>query len=250
LSAGILPVLEAIKGRSGRFPSALLGAIDRSMKAQMTRGVAVVASAGLAVALAACSQTTYGTGRAAGLQTVTDFARIAAVRGEQKDIEYQPRAPIVMPPSNAAATLPPPGGTVTTTASTAAVPDNWPKDPDIEAARTKAEIAQAEADGRPIVAQLPAGLRKAPNPNNNQGEDGVTADVTTADQSADARQRLSQAKSIGKVDADGNPVRVYLSDPPPDYLKPDPEAPQDLAAAEESKSKLKWPWQWFKRDGS
>jgi len=218
----------------------------------MTKGVAVVAIAGLAVALAACSQTTYGTGRAAGLQTVTDFARIAAVRGDQKDIEYQPRAPIVVPPANAVATLPPPGGAVTATASTAAVPDNWPEDPDIEAARTKAEIAQAEADGRPIVARLPAGLRKPPNPYNNVSNDESSADITTPEQSAEMRRRLAEAKSIGKVDADGNPVRVYLSDPPPDYLKPDPEAPQDLAAAEEtkSKSKLKWPWQWFKRDGN
>src|SRR5687768_17127541 len=112
------------------------------MKIDFGAGLPVLACAALAI-LSGCAQTTYGTGRPAGLQTITDFARAGAVVGEsQEPIEFAPRAPIVAPPSGAP--LPAPGGDTTGSTALAA---NWPKDPDTQAAAVKAEIKEASANG-------------------------------------------------------------------------------------------------------
>src|SRR3954464_1494129 len=99
------------------------------------RALPVVAGATLALMLAACSQTTYGTGTSVGLQTITDIAKAASLGDKHDPIDYTPRPPVVAPPTTAS--LPPPGSAPTDTTIAA----NWPKDPEVQAATVKAQIA-------------------------------------------------------------------------------------------------------------
>src|SRR6478609_955395 len=101
------------------------------------RALPFLAGAALAVTLAACSQTTYGTGTSAGLQTITDIAKAASFGDKRDPIDFTPRPPIVAPPTTAS--LPPPGSAPTDTTVAA----NWPKDPEVQAATVKAKIADA-----------------------------------------------------------------------------------------------------------
>ena len=82
---------------------------------------------GAAMTLGACSSmTTYGTGTTAAAQTVEDISGIlslGATRSDKKQIDYEPRAPIVEPPT---ATLPPPGSDPSVNVAS----NNWPVDPD------------------------------------------------------------------------------------------------------------------------
>src|ERR1043166_4844470 len=108
------------------------------------RALPVVAGAALALTLASCSQTTYGTGTSAGLQTITDIAKAASLGDKKDPIDFTPRPPVVAPP--ATASLPPPGSGETHPAAA-----DWTKDPEVQAAPLKAQIAQAPANGRPIT---------------------------------------------------------------------------------------------------
>jgi hypothetical protein len=209
------------------------------MTVDFRAGLSLLAGAALAAALSACAQTTYGTGRTAGLQTITDFARAGALTGEaQEEIDFAPRAPIVAPPSGAP--LPPPGGSPDSTA----LASNWPKDPDVRAAAVKAEIADASAAGRRIRILPGVGASDSPPIDQNSPENFKPA---TPEQIAEYR-RLEALQNGGAKDADGNPIRVYLSDPPPEYLTPDPNAPVATTADAEgtSRPRLRWPWQWFR----
>ena len=53
---------------------------------------------------------------------------------------------------------------------------------------------------------------------------------------------MKLAKS-GSVDANGNPVRRYLTEPPADYRVPDPEAPTEITE-KKKKTGFKWPDLW------
>jgi hypothetical protein len=197
----------------------------------------LIAGAGLALVLSACAQTTYGTGRSAGLQTITDFARAGRLTGEAQDpIDFAPRAPIVAPPSGAA--LPTPGGDTTGSTALAA---NWPKDPAAEAAALKAKIAEANTTGRRIRILPVLNDGSAPPTDPNEEEKIKPA---TPEQIAEYR-RLQALQNGATTDANGNPVRVYLSDPPPGYLVPDPNAPEATTAEAATPARprlLRWPW--------
>jgi hypothetical protein len=197
-----------------------------------------LAAAGLALALAACSQTTYGTGKAAGVQTLLDFAKAGSLTGEaQAEIDFTPRPPVVPPPAGTA--LPVPGGQ-----SDPVLAANWPKDPDQQAAALKAEIAEANASGRRIKV-LPTGVSAEQTASfDTDSPDNYRA---TPEQIAEYR-RLLALQNGTTVDENGNPVRVFLSDPPPGYMVPDASAPPPTTPQEAGPRRLlKWPWQWFRR---
>jgi hypothetical protein len=239
---GFLPAFEA----TGTFDAAgrcfLTGGLVMKIDSGL-RALPLLGAAALALAVAACSQTTYGTGRSAGLQTITDFAKAASLTGDAKDpIDYSPRAPIVAPPNGAP--LPAPGaGTTTTTTALAA---NWPNDPDAQAAAIKAQIAEANESGRKI--RILPGLNTAssgPVVDQNSPENFKTTPAQIAEY-----KRLLALQNGTATDANGNPVRVFLSDPPPGYMKPDTNAPPVSTAAEDTATRprlIKWPWQWFRK---
>jgi hypothetical protein len=199
--------------------------------------VPAVAGMALALALAACSQTTYGTGTSAGLQTITDIAKAASLGDTKDPIDFTPRPPVVAPPTTAS--LPPPGsGSADST-----VAANWPKDPDVQQANVKAQVAEAQANNRPItIKQAKSTLPSAPAATIDT--DSPDNYKTTPEQQAEVK-RLLALNNSGGVDANGNPVRQYLTDPPAGYLAGDPNAPAAAAPEKKPARGLKWPWQWF-----
>ena len=192
------------------------------------RLVAVAAAGASALALAACSGMTYGTGTPPGLQTVKDVAGLSSLSGEKRDpIDYEPRPAVVVPPETAG--LPPPSNGDT------AVAANWPVDPDERYEQFRRDVAALEAEGKSLDFELPTGA--------TPGEDPY-ADLTPAQRKALIERLAKQARSSVAVDEYGNPVRRFLSDPPVEYREGDPEAPAPLAEDEQQKKK-KW-WQFWR----
>jgi hypothetical protein len=220
-----------------------------------SRGLAVAGGllgAAAVLLLSGCSgTTTYGTGVNPGTQTIKDIAGIAMIGGNKKPpIDYQPRAKIVAPPAAADAALPPPpsgNGTQTAAAGAdggAANPPNWPNDPDIAAAKFKADVAAREARGEPAPAlKLPAGSLPppAPPPTTKLSRGGLIDNTQlSAEQSQQMRKAFADAKSTMSLDASGKPVRRYLTDPPVEYRQPDPTQPTEFT---EKKKTFHWWWQ-------
>lgn len=196
----------------------------------------------LAIILSGCSGTTYGTGVSPGRQTVKDITGLVNL-GAKKDenpIEYTPRPAIVTPPS--ADTLPKPGeGTAVA---------NWPDDPDEAEKRRKAALSgpnkKSEQEllaeyGELLPQSKPVGLTSSKDPNSAEVQMRQMREVRD-----EAEQLFAKAKSgrAGAVDADGNPVRTTLTEPPAEYRLPDAAAPEEFAAAKDEK----W-WQVFRRKG-
>jgi len=192
---------------------------------------------GTALALAGCqSGMTYGTGTPPGIQTLEDLGGIAALTTPKSaPIDYKQRPNIVAPPVDAA--LPAPGGVADD-----GVPADWPNDPDLDEAKFKGMIAARQAAGLPLPKfTLPktAVADAATSP-------GVeVAGAPTAAQKAQAKKLFAEAKGTLGVDANGNPVRRYLTDPPVDYRVPDPNSTVDAnGPPPQKRSKFfKWWWQ-------
>jgi len=214
----------------------------------------VPVAAALGLTLAACSQTTYGTGKTPGAQTIEDLAGIAALGGSsaKEPIDYRARPKIVPPPPGAP--LPAPGSEPDPT-----VAANWPKDPDVEAAKFKQESAAraAQAD-RPFGKYdpkfaLPKQQQTAsrePSPTLVNAADpraASNAAHSTAEQNEQAKKLFADSRGNVAVDENGNPIRRYLTDPPTEYRAPDPDAPVEIenkpAANNKKKSAWKWPWE-------
>ena len=212
------------------------------------RRLAIAAAlTGVSLSLVGCmgGGTTYGTGKSPGAQTLEDLAGIASLGGSKKEpIDYGPRAAVVAPPPGTP--LPPPG---TDNASLAA---NWPKDPDVEAKRFKADM-QARykpGDEQPLAANDPK-FRLPPQPKSdtpdprlidpNQRHDEAAPNPPA--QIASAKKLFADARGL-PTDENGQPIRQYLTDPPLGYRQPDPTAPVEIDAnAAATKKKFKWPWQ-------
>ena len=191
--------------------------------------VRLVAIAAAGVALAGCNSMTYGTGTSPAMQTVEDLTGITAGMKSNKDaIDYSPRPKIVAPPTIAA--LPPP---VDDTAVTATA--NWPNDPDLLKAKVKADAEARAAAGKPDQIRLPPGKLVG---------GAVPGEHTLTKDEHDEMLRQMQASKGGmSVDANGNPVRKYLTDPPVEYRAPEPNAP--VVVADDGKpKKKKWKWWW------
>ncbi len=195
----------------------------------------------LAVVVGGCSGMTYGTGVSPGKQTLEDITGLVSLGSKDKQpIDYAPRPPIVAPPPTA--DLPKPGE------STTAVAD-WPKDPDEIAREKKLAAAPKNAETTTEVLADPGfRLPKSSTPTNHYPNEDPTSAKNQIFQAQQARTEAKQlfanakAGAGGAVDANGNPVRTYLTEPPADYRVPDPASPEAFAAAKNQK----W-WQIFKK---
>lgn len=209
------------------------------------------AAAGFALSLSGCggSAITYGTGKSPGVQTIEDLAGIVALSGKEKEpVDYSPRPTVVAPPSTGS--LPPPGEQQSPTAVAA----NWPKDPDEFRRKMK---AKQDADNTPMGPGLgQAQLAKDPKfslpetDTSNQPWDANRVDrghhpeeVQANVNSKEMKKLFADAKRArsGSVDANGNPVRKYLTEPPVTYREPDPTAPTEIAVNDKPKKK-KFSW--------
>lgn len=187
---------------------------------------------------------TYGTGVSPGKQTINDIAGLVNINGTKRDpIDYKPRPGIVAPPASAA--LPPPGSQAVASAS-----GDWPNDPDAAMKARKAAAAKVRTGDAKIDAQydpdVPITAQKENKINwNDPNKDGPgVREGGSAAQDAEVRKLIADAKSSVSVDANGNPVRKTLSEPPVVYRAPDPNAPTEFKAAK----KFHFPWQKMKPD--
>jgi hypothetical protein len=163
------------------------------------------------------------------MQTVEDLTGIATGgKADKAAIDYSPRPKIVAPPVVGA--LPPPVDD-----NAAATAANWPNDPDLLKAKVKADAEARAAAGKEDNIRLPAGkFAAAPLPGER---------TPTKEEMDEMRRQMAASKGGMSVDANGNPVRKYLTDPPVEYRLPDPNAP--VAVADDGKpKKKKWKWWW------
>lgn len=191
----------------------------------LVRALPAFAVGGLALTLGGCAGITYGTGVRAELQTIEDVSNIATLSAKEKEeIDYKPRGGIVVPPT---ANLPPPADEKK---KVAAAGDNWPVDQDIMARKVKNErVAKASETNATPGADPGFRLPK-----------GTTA-KTTEVSDKEGFKRLAAAKAAQSgFDANGKPIRKFLTEPPAEYREPDPSAPATLP--EEKKKKKWWPF--------
>jgi hypothetical protein len=192
----------------------------------------------LAAALGGCMGTTYGTGVSPGKQTIQDIAGLANLAGKKHEpIDYKPRPPIVAPPPTAA--LPPPGTHDVASAGA------WPQDPDeamkarkAAAAKLRTGDAKVDAQYDPDIA-IPVKHDNTIEWNDSNKDRPGQKEAGSAAQDAEVRKLMADAKSSVSVDANGNPIRKTLSEPPVVYRAPDPGAPTEFKSAK----KFHWPWQ-------
>jgi hypothetical protein len=188
---------------------------------------ALLASGGLA----GCSQmATYGTGEVPEVAMLREATGSLLIRGHKKPIDYEPRAPLVMPPSDTA--LPPPAEA----ASAASDPD-WPIDPSKQTAAVASTDPELGMHGnnRPRnitpedarrLAPLGELASNAPTPVVNNDRNEVRNSMYDFINSG-----KKQHKAFGKALADANGYdttrRRYLTDPPIAYAKPADSAPTE-----------------------
>jgi hypothetical protein len=187
-----------------------------------------------------CSPTaTYGTGEAPEMALFREVTGGIMGRRKKEPIEYQPRAPLVLPPT--AEQLPPPVET-----AAIASPD-WPVDPNQSVAGNRSKppelpgstdlrygAAQAEYRRlKPLVGVLPGA--HAPMP---RDERMATYDLIIGGK----QQREAFEKAI--ADAKGHDrERRFLTDPPEEYREPAATAPaefEDINASGKGGGWLKW----------
>ncbi|HMN85969.1 MAG TPA: hypothetical protein PKA74_08295 [Bauldia sp.] len=180
----------------------------------------------MAMALGGCmAGTTYGTGVSPGKQTVDDIVGIVSLgnASSKPPIDYKPRPPIVAPPK--AAALPPPEDPKPATAA------NWPTDPDQKSTTASGDVYIPVANNKSAFADDGKDLGE------RAYEDHLRFGKQKQKVYADAK-----AAAAGTFDANGNPIRRTLSEPPSSYRVPDPDAPDEFSAAP---AKKKW-WQFGK----
>lgn len=204
------------------------------------------AGAAFSLALAAAVLVTSAPARAAEDDTPIDSKILRGILeglGLRKDgeaINYQERAPLVIPPNSA---LPPPEKSDAVIANDPA----WPKDPDV--ARRKAEAARVSKEAyksadekirdeaRPLRPdELTPGARS------RTARGAISRDLSagTFNESGD-KMSPSQlgykgglfSNMFGRQDDDvakftGEPPRVSLTEPPPGYQTPSPDQPYGL----------------------
>jgi len=159
---------------------------------------------------------------------------------EKPQIQYRERAPLVVPPGQAAATLPPPKESAVTTNP------NWPKDPDV----LRAEQARVDG-GRPIMREdsgkplLPSQLNNVRHrPTASAAADGPVGASTKRDVLLPSELGFKGWNGLGSIDDKpltfaGEPTRESLTEPPPGYQTPAPNAP--YGTVEKKQEAFKFP---------
>lgn len=189
-----------------------------------TRGVAAAA---MALLLTGCVGPTYGTGKTAGEQMVSDLdgmLSLGASKDEAKAISYAPRAELVKPSDTSV--LPPPRDSVS-----AANDPNWPESPEVRSARIKA-AADARNSGSDLISadvalsdkegitqeQMAANTRAGSPPVHDKEKTTISPEELDSGREA-FKARLRDSKQ-------GSPTtRKYLSEPPVAYRQPSASAP-------------------------
>jgi hypothetical protein len=205
-------------------------------------------AAAVLLPLGGCGMSTYGTGEVPEMALFREVSGGILSKNEKKKepINYQPRAPLVMPPAETAATtqLPAPMET-----ASAASPD-WPMSLEdrVGDATERAEddnpyndVNQAEYRRlRPLAGVFPD---QEGRPTYQLDESGKTeyynSIVHSRRQQEEFKKALAESKGYGRTD------RRYLTDPPMAYREPVPTTTTDEEAAIPKKKKGNFLTRWW-----
>jgi hypothetical protein len=172
---------------------------------------------------------------------MTTLEGIGLQKDGQRAINYQERAPLVIPPSKS---LPPPERSDAVIANNPA----WPKDPDVlrakeEAKRERSAFTTADDALRNSERPLrPDEMTPGPKPRGKVAR--TTQQAGSSSEFSDTGQKLTPSqlgnsgglfgKMFSKSDDEtakftGEPPRVSLTEPPPGYQTPSPDQPYGLS---------------------
>lgn len=175
---------------------------------------------GFGTVLAGCMSTaTYGTGEAPEL-SILKGVTTGLTREDKEKIDYDPRAPLVMPPN---AALPEP-----VQHASAADPD-WPVEPG--SARTKVEDPLGPTSRtdpnyvrrlQPMIGALPADQRPASYDPAKASQYAHVEDLRNRGQAEKFRAAIADAEGYNVKE------RRYLTDPPEAYSEPAETAPKEF----------------------
>jgi hypothetical protein len=202
-------------------------------------------------ALGGCglATSTYGTGEMPEVAMFREMTGGLLNKNQPKQpIEYQARAPLVMPPAGetAVAQLPPPAE------SAAAVAPDWPVDR--EQLKAEADARANDGDPRNDINQGEYNRLKplsgAFEQRRQQEEVFVSEDEGKSDYYKTIVHSKEQRKQFAKAIADSkgygsSSERRYLTDPPLTYRAPDTDVPADYVAPETKKGNFLTRW-WHK----
>jgi hypothetical protein len=199
------------------------------------------ASAALSVALGIAMLATSLPARAADDDTPIDkkiFRGILEGLGLRKDgeaINYQERAPLVIPPSRS---LPPPEKGDAVLANNPA----WPKDPDVTRRKLEAEqernrdvSAEREREQNPLTQdQLtpggkPRSVARRPQGEANSATPGDRLSASELGQKRSIFDNMFGSKETDVAKFTKEPPRAALTEPPPGYQTPSPDQPYGLS---------------------
>ncbi|ODN71604.1 hypothetical protein [Methylobrevis pamukkalensis] len=195
------------------------------------------------ISLGACSSVTTFTDEDDGTESGSGslgrglLTSVGAVPERQASINYQPRAPLVVPASTAALPAPEDPDQVAQLA-------DWPVDPDVERQRRFREAARRDAE-RGDSAVVPA----SDMVNVTTGREGTfrtqrekkfdknpATPLTSTELNAGAALYGASAGG-GLYDSAGNPVRPRLVAPPTEYLRPSDQYPVAIPEPEDDPKK-------------
>jgi len=205
----------------------------------------------LPLALGGCGMgtSTYGTGEMPEVAMFREMTGGLMNKNQKKEpIEYQPRAPLVLPPATetAAAELPPP-----VESAAAAAPD-WPVDR--EQLKAEADARANDGDPKNDINQAEYNRLKPLggifHPRGQPEQTFVAEDEGKADYYNTVVHGKAQRQQFAAAVADskgyGNTSeRRYLTDPPLTYRAPDSNVPADYVAPPHKKGNVLTRW-WHK----
>lgn len=207
-----------------RFPPDVRGRlrvkIDRiPARARVPLVPGIVAACAASLLSGCMSGPTYGTGKSANAQLLSDLTGVVSTetmianQGRGSEIAYTPRAEIVRPAS--LEVLPEPQQALASSGNPA-----WPESPEQRRARIRAEATanRDDVDFRPVV-DAPRSAQVTQAPLGLSGRDAGNGFVP-------APMNLARTKAPPRQKKQGDPnFRRYLSEPPVDYRVPSDNAP-------------------------
>ena len=196
--------------------------------------------------LSGCSST-YGTGKSPGMAMFGEMTGGLLNKGEKKEpIEYQPRAPLVMPPTTATATATPEGAPLPPPVDVAsAASADWPMDPNERIAPggngtvTAYNLQSEYRRLRPLAGVFPDQQRPTYELDESGKQEYYGTIVHGNRQRDEFRRALAESKGFGRTE------RRFLTDPPTAYREPEPTAPTGEEALVPKKKKGNFLTRWW-----
>jgi hypothetical protein len=189
-------------------------------RARLVAGGSLVAAAAL---LSGCIDSpTYGTGKSANSQLMSDMSGILSFRAKAKPpIDYAPR-PELVKPAKREANLPAPQDSVATAGN-----PNWPESPEARNARLRADITANQDNpnyNSPIVSDVSVDASEDRSFKKN-GEAWRAFEGDIPNPAAERARKAEYERRSKETQQGSSTTRKFLSEPPIDYRQASAAAP-------------------------